>query len=463
MENFRAAGRKAVIVANHSSYLDGPLLSAFLPERASFAINSHVAKTWWAKPSFALFNMIPIDPANPMALRVLVDELKKGRKVVIFPEGRLTVTGALMKVYEGPGAIAQMAKARVLPVRIDGALYTPFSRMRGKLRLRWFPKITITFLPPVKFDPPDGLRGAALRQHQADKLYDVMTDMVFRTSNIDRTLFEALLDARHTHGRGHVVLEDIQRNPATYDRLVMGSFILGRRMAEMTPGQRHVGVLLPNATGCFVTLFGLHAFGRTPAMLNFSTGAVNMAAACTAAQVTTIVTSRRFIEAGNMEEDLKVLGQNRKVIFLEDLRETLTIKDKLYGLFARFFSGTALRMAGAVRDPNAPGGDPVHLRLRRPAQGRRPLAPEPPCQPLPGGGAHRLHGIRHRVQRAADVPCLRPHGRRAAAGSGRRQNLPLSLAASLQGGAGTLLRNQCHGAVRHGHIPHGLCTECPSL
>jgi acyl-[acyl-carrier-protein]-phospholipid O-acyltransferase/long-chain-fatty-acid--[acyl-carrier-protein] ligase len=89
-------------------------------------------------------------------------------------------------------------------------------------------------------------------------------------------------------------------------------------------------------------------------MLNFSTGAVNMAAACTAAQVSTIVTSRRFIEAGNMEEDLKVLGENRKVIFLEDLRESLTLKDKLYGLFARIFSSTALRMAGALRDPNAP-------------------------------------------------------------------------------------------------------------
>jgi acyl-[acyl-carrier-protein]-phospholipid O-acyltransferase/long-chain-fatty-acid--[acyl-carrier-protein] ligase len=354
MENFRAAGRKAVIVANHSSYLDGPLLSAFLPERASFAINSHVAKTWWAKPSFALFNMIPIDPTNPMALRLLVDELKKGRKVVIFPEGRLTVTGALMKVYEGPGAIAQMAKARVLPVRIDGALYTPFSRMRGKLRLRWFPKITITFLPPVKFDAPEGLRGAALRQRQADKLYDVMADMVFRTSNIDRTLFQSLLDARHTHGRGHIVLEDIQRNPASYDRLVMGAFILGRRMAEMTPGQKNVGVLLPNATGCFLTLFGLHASGRVPAMLNFSTGAVNMAAACTAAQLSTIVTSRRFIEAGNMEEDLKLLSEGRRVIFLEELRESLTLNDKLYGLFARFFSGTALRMAGADSDPHAP-------------------------------------------------------------------------------------------------------------
>ena len=118
LENYRAAGRKAVIVANHTSFLDGPLLSAFLPERASFAINTHVAESWWAKPSFILFKMIAIDPSNPMALRVLVDELKHGRKVVIFPEGRLTVTGALMKVYEGPGAIAQMAKARVLPWRL---------------------------------------------------------------------------------------------------------------------------------------------------------------------------------------------------------------------------------------------------------------------------------------------------------------------------------------------------------
>lgn len=354
LENFRAAGRKAVIVANHTSFLDGPLLSAFLPERASFAINTFVARSWWARLSFHLFHMIPIDPTNPLALRVLVDELKKGRKVVIFPEGRLTVTGALMKVYEGPGAIAQMAKARVLPVRIDGALYTPFSRMRGKLRLRMFPKITLTFLPPVRFDAPEGMRGQALREHQANKLYDVMADMVFRTSSTNRTLFESLLDARHTHGRGHLVVEDIQRNPASYDRLVMGSFILGRRIAQGTPGEKTVGVLLPNAIGCLLTIFGLHAYGRVPAMLNFSTGVVNMDAACRTAEVLTIVTSRRFIEAGNMEADLKQLAEGRKVIYLEDLREGLTLGDKLFGLYARYFTDTALRVSGLNRNPDSP-------------------------------------------------------------------------------------------------------------
>ncbi len=354
LENFNAAGRKAVIIANHTSLLDGPLLSAFLPERASFAINTHVAKRWWASLAFRFFNMIPIDPTNPMALRVLVEELKKGHKVVIFPEGRLTVTGALMKVYEGPGAIAQMAKANVLPVRIDGALYTPFSHMRGKLRLKWFPKVTLTFLPPVKFDSPPGLRGAALRQHQADRLYDVMTDMVFRTSNIDVPLFEALLDARATHGGGHQIVEDIQRNPVTYDRLIMGSFVLGRRIAKATPGEKNIAVLLPNAVGTLLAIFGLHATGRVPAMLNFSTGALNMSAACTAAGASTIITSRRFIEAGEMDEALKLVAEKRKVIYLEDLRAGLNIGDKLYGLWAKIFSKAALKAGGASRDANSP-------------------------------------------------------------------------------------------------------------
>ncbi len=352
LENFTAAGRRVVIVANHTSMLDGPLLSAFLPERCGFAINTHVAKRWWARPAFHLFDMIPIDPANPMAFRTLVEILKKGRKIVIFPEGRLTVTGALMKIYEGPGAIAQMAGAKILPVRIDGAQYSIFSRMRGKLRLRWFPKLRLTFLPPVEFNAPESLRGSALRQYQADKLYDVMTDMVFATSNIEQTLFAALLDARAIHGRHHLVLEDIQRNPVSYDRIILGSFILGRKMAALTPGHKNVGVLLPNAIGCALTMFALHAYGRVPAMLNFATGAVNMSAACTAARVSAIVTSRQFIEAAQMQDDIKLLGVNRSIIYLEDLLKNVTFNDKFRGLLSRTFPGAALRSNGALRDPN---------------------------------------------------------------------------------------------------------------
>ena len=158
-ENYRKAGERVVIVANHTSFLDGALLCAYLPDTPSFAINSFIATRWWARPAFALFDLLPLDPTNPMAAKTMVRAVKDGRKLLIFPEGRITVTGALMKIYEGPGTIADLAQAQILPVRIQGAQYTPFSRLKGKLRLRWFPKITITPFSQPNLQSAQALHG----------------------------------------------------------------------------------------------------------------------------------------------------------------------------------------------------------------------------------------------------------------------------------------------------------------
>ncbi len=164
LENYRAAGPRTVIVANHVSFLDAILLACFLPGRPTFAINSHMADTWWVRPALSLVDAFPMDPTNPMATKSLIRALQAGRQCVIFPEGRITVTGALMKVYEGPGMIADKAGAQILPVRIDGAQYTRFSRLRGKVRLRWFPKIVLTIQPPKQLAVEPGLVGRARRQ-----------------------------------------------------------------------------------------------------------------------------------------------------------------------------------------------------------------------------------------------------------------------------------------------------------
>lgn len=353
-ENFAKAGRKALIISNHTSFLDGPLISAFLPERCQFAINTRIADRWWVKPAFQLFDLLPIDPSNPMAIKTLANGLKRGRKVVIFPEGRITRTGSLMKIYEGPGVIAHLAGAKILPIRIDGAQYTPFSLMKGKLRLRWFPKITLTFLPPVKINAPADLKSGALREYLADRTYDIMTDMMFRTSFKNETLFQSLLKARHIHGKKHEILEDIQRTPLTYDRIVLGSFILGRRLAELTPGEKNVAVLLPSAAGCFITLFALYASGRVPALLNYSTGAINMAAACRTAEVKTVITSRRFVEAGDFGDAVALLEKQAKIIWIEDVRAQIGLGDKLYGLWSSHFPKGALKKLGYNPDADAP-------------------------------------------------------------------------------------------------------------
>jgi acyl-[acyl-carrier-protein]-phospholipid O-acyltransferase/long-chain-fatty-acid--[acyl-carrier-protein] ligase len=338
-ENYRRAGEKVVIVANHTSFLDAALLCAFLPETPTFAINSLVARRWWVQPAFHLFDLLPLDPTNPMAAKTMVRVIKEGRKLLIFPEGRITVTGALMKVYEGPGAIADLADAQFLPIRIDGAQYTKFSRLKGKVHRRWFPKISITILPPRRFEVPEDLKGRARRQALGNQLYDLMADMIYETEDVSRSLFDVLTAARRVHGGGSLVLEDIERKPMSYDGLIRASLALGRRLSRLAGPGECVGILLPNSVATVVAFMALQAFGRVPAMLNFSTGTANMVSACGAARIGAVVTSRRFIELAKLEEAAEALSRDARLVYLDDLRPRLGVLSKLFGLLAGPFAG----------------------------------------------------------------------------------------------------------------------------
>ncbi len=338
VENYRAAGERVLIVANHVSWLDGLLLASFLPDKPTFAVNTYTAQQWWAGPFLSMIDFFPIDPTRPLTTKSLIKEVRAGRRCVIFPEGRLTVTGALMKVYEGPAMIADKADAEILPVRIDGAQFSKLSRLKGKLRLRWFPKITLTILPPQRFALPPELRGRARRHASGTELYDLMSDLIFETCNRRRTLFDALADAGATHGRDQPVVEDIERRPLDYAGLLAASQVMGRHLAKAAKPKQTVGLLLPNAVGTVVTFFGLQAFGRVPAMLNYTGGLKAMDAACRAAGIRTIVTSRRFLKQAKLADTLDLLTERRRVIYLEDLRESLGPVDRLYGLVAGRFA-----------------------------------------------------------------------------------------------------------------------------
>lgn len=342
LENFDAAGKRVLIVANHTSFLDAALIAAYLPVKITFAVNTHVAGKWWIKPFLLLVDAFPLDPTNPMAIKSLVEEVKRDKVAMIFPEGRITVTGSLMKVYEGPGLIADKASARLLPIRIDGAQYTPFSRLRGKVHIRWFPKITLTVLPACDFQLPEDARGRRRRQLAASKLYDLMSGMMFEASNSDETMMRALLRARRLHGGSHVVCEDPQRQPMNYMHLISGAMALGRVMDRQLPPRDEVadvpavGVLLPNMTGTVMTFFALQSIRRAPAMLNFSAGAAQIASACQTARLTHVVTSRRFIEMGKMDAVVAAMtAAGVSLVYLEDLRKQLGLTDKVYALAAR--------------------------------------------------------------------------------------------------------------------------------
>ena len=354
LENYAQAGERVLIIANHASYLDALLLAVFLPDKLTFAVDTYIARAWWMRPALALVDFFPMDPTNPLSTRSLIKYFSENRKAVIFPEGRLTVTGALMKIYQGPGLLADKSQAEVLPIRIDGAQYTPFSRLRGRVKLHWFPPITLSILPPRRILLSEHLRGRARRLQAANVLSDIMTEMTFVTGNHRRTLFRALLDARRVHGGRRVIVEDLERKPLSYNQLISRAFILGKLFARATEPRECVGLLLPNLVNTLIAFLALQLNGRVPAMLNFTAGGQGILSACDTAGIRTVYSSRRFIEAAKLNDAIASISHRVRVICLEDLRASVTTLDKAMGFFSGCFGGPFYRRLSLDAQPEDP-------------------------------------------------------------------------------------------------------------
>lgn len=173
----------------------------------------------------------------------------------------------------------------------------------------------------------------------------------FDLRSTERSLFDALIDARATYGAKKPILEDQERNPLSYTDLMRAAFALGRKIAAMTRPGEHVGIMLPSSSGAVVTFFALHAFGRTPTMLNFTAGIRNLKAACELADVKRVLTSHRFIEQGKLHDLVDALEPLAAITYLEDVRETIGLGDKLFAATAAAFP----KRFRAATKPSDPG------------------------------------------------------------------------------------------------------------
>ncbi len=333
LENIAKAGPNAIIALNHVSFLDAPLALSILENEPMFAIDHGIAQRWWIRPFLKRMRALPLDPTRPLATRSLINAVKKGETLIIFPEGRLTMTGSLMKVYDGAGLIAEKSGVKVVPIRIDGLEQTMFSRLnRLQVRRKWFPKVTVTIMPPVDLKVDDALKGKARRQAAGAALYQIMSDLIFATTDIDRSVFQAVVDAAGKHGASRLAVEDPVTGGLTYKRLLIGARVLGSKLSTLAGEGQALGVMLPTANGAAVTMLGLMSAGRVPAMINFTAGAANVMAACKAAKVDTIVTARAFVEKAKLQPLVDQLSPSLKFVWLEDVRAGVTAGDKIAAL-----------------------------------------------------------------------------------------------------------------------------------
>jgi acyl-[acyl-carrier-protein]-phospholipid O-acyltransferase/long-chain-fatty-acid--[acyl-carrier-protein] ligase len=326
---------RTLIVANHESFLDGVLLGAFLPVPAVFVVHTQVLAHWYFRLLLRMVPHLAVDSANPLAIKLICRLVETGQPVVIFPEGRLTITGSLMKVYDGAAFVAAKTGATVVPVRIEGAGRSYFGRLAGIYPLKLFPRIRIA-IQPRRAIPMPQLPSAKLRRRRAGELLRrILLDMLVATRP-ERTLFEAFLDAKHTFGARYRLVEDVRFKEESYGSVLRTALALARLLAPLTRRDEVVGIVMPNAAPTLALILGLSLKRRVPALLNYSAGAEGVRAACTAAAVRTVFASRAFLEKARLMRLLEDLP-GVQVHYLEDLRGRVGLTDKLWVLLMQFF------------------------------------------------------------------------------------------------------------------------------
>jgi acyl-[acyl-carrier-protein]-phospholipid O-acyltransferase / long-chain-fatty-acid--[acyl-carrier-protein] ligase len=260
------AHERTLIVANHESFLDGALLGAFLPIEPVFVVHARVLTKWYFRWLLKLVPHLAIDSANPLSIKLICRLVESGKPVVIFPEGRLTVTGSLMKVYDGAAFVAAKTGATIVPVRIEGSGRSYFGRLAGIYPLKLFPKISIAIQPPRRIAMPALPSAKQRRQRAGELMRRILLDMLVATRP-QRTLSEAFLDAKATFGSKYPLIEDVRQKQETYGSLLRMALGVVRLTRSLTRAGEIVGVMLPNTASTLGVILGLSGSGRVPAML----------------------------------------------------------------------------------------------------------------------------------------------------------------------------------------------------
>lgn len=387
LEHFNAVkGKPTVIIANHVSFLDAVMLALFLPVKPAFAISidqhkffmdlrlidmipvlRHLPRRKEAKlgePKGVLshligkipvlrhlpqlfqlqhgkprgivghimsrFQMFPIDIDSPHSLKDMARLAQKNIPVMIFPEGRLTPTGTLMQMFGGVGAVVDMAKANIVPVYLRNFEHLRFATPnRNKNPKIMFPRLSMAVTAPRTLEVPEGLSSREKRAVRLTQIEKIMHELPVLTLQKDETLIGSLHKAADNFGRKHNVLEDPMTRNMSYGDFLLRVHGLAHLLKPHIPGDKPVGVLLPNSVGGSVSFYALQALGRPAAMLNAGSKAAAIASCVKTADVETVITSRAFIEKAKLETEIEALKASCNIVYLEDVKRDIGLLEKL--------------------------------------------------------------------------------------------------------------------------------------
>ena len=313
----------ALLVCNHSSYIDWMILYIAAPRRVRYLVWAGYRKNPLLRLFLSWAKTIPIEGRRPkledidQAFEATKQALANGDLVCIFAEGRLTRNGFLRPFHRGLELLEKKIPVPIIPVCIANIWGSWFSHKGGRIMRKWpevFRRpISVYFGQPL----PPATRAKVVRQH------------------VQRCLAFCARDGNHWSVPPHrrfvriaarvplrqCYVDALNKRKLNYGKTLAGAICLARWLKEKLGPEKMVGTWLPSSVGGALANVALAFLGRVSVNLNYTASAESVLSSIKQTGMKQILTSRLFVRRVPLEvpahegpaDDEKV-----QVIYLED-------------------------------------------------------------------------------------------------------------------------------------------------
>src|SRR6476620_3896500 len=169
-----------LLLPNHTSWWDWLMVGLCLESDWKFVVSSESAQTsWFHKKVMINSRTFPVDINSAYAVKHMAEYLQKGGRLVLFPEGRLSRTGSLMKLFDGTGFLIFKTHAKVITAFLRGAYRLPWSP--NPAEKWWFPRLSIHFSNILAPPSTENTSATEARGRLTDWLLNKMVEQQFET------------------------------------------------------------------------------------------------------------------------------------------------------------------------------------------------------------------------------------------------------------------------------------------
>ncbi len=313
----------ALLVCNHVSLVDAALVTACIQRPIRFVMYRRYYESRLLHRGAAALRAIPVAPEDgPKALVAAFREAREaltkyGDLVCIFAEGSVTRVGNLLGFHSGFERIAKGTEVPVIPVHLDRVWGSIFSFERGRFFWKW-PR-ALPYPVTVSFGAP--MPASATAHDVRTAVAELGAEAFAWRKEARLLLHHELIRAAKLRWRTPCIA-DSSGVRMSFGRLLVAAVLLARRVRRWARGAEHVGLLLPPSAGGAVANVAALLAGKVPVNLNYTASREAIDSALAACRITTILTSRKFVEKAKIEP---MPG----MVMLEDVMAGLSRAEKL--------------------------------------------------------------------------------------------------------------------------------------